>query len=278
MVNVFQLNKKYGEWAEKTIYEYFKSNKKISGLNIFYFGSQVSTRKKDLTDAPLRPDFILLNNDKIKMLQNKYSFNFDRPNLKKLFKTIKISEENKQILKENPEYWMTKVLDKEQLMKDIMGNVFCMIEVKSGFGLFNQTKYKQGKINIMLPIDFKKRIKKIQKRFKIKFQTYAVYVLLDKAYIANMNKMYSRAGKITEYSYERWGKSDVKKNKFRTLTFNKSHFFADVEGIVYGKENNLKLKAKPYIEIINGAVKFNLEMKPALLKKVNIDVIKNLLK
>jgi len=146
-----------------------------------------------------------------------------------------------------------------------------------GVGLFNQKKYKQEKLNVMLPLDFKDRIKKIQRTFKTKFKTYAVYVLLDKSYIANMNKMYGKDGEITEYSYEKRGKSDVKKNKFRTLTFNKSHFFADVKGIVYGRENNLKLKAKPHIEIINGAVKFNLKMSPAKLEKVNIKVIKNLI-
>ena len=276
MVNIFQLNKKYGEWAERTIYGYFKSHKKKNGLNIFYFGSQVSTRKKDLTDAPLRPDFILLRNGKIKILKNKYKFCFDRPNLKKLFELTKISEENKQFLKKNPEYWMTKILDKEQLTKDIIKNAFCMIEVKSGFGLFNKTKYKNEKLNIMLPLDFKKKIVRIQQKFNKKFQTYAIYVLLDRAYIANMKKIYSREGKISEYSYERRGMGDVKKEKFRTLTFNKSYFFADIKGVVYGKANNLKIKAKPYIEIINGSVKFNLKMKPAKLKKVNIDIVNKL--
>lgn len=275
MVNVFQLNKKYGEWAERTIYEYFKSNKKKNGIDIFYFGSQVSTKKKDVTDAPLRPDFILLRNDKIKHIQNEYGFNFNKPHLKKLFKIIKISEEDKQILKENPEYWMTKVPAIEPLMNDIVKNVFCMIEVKSGFSLFNEKKYKQEKLNIMLPLKFKERISKLQEIFNINFKTYAIYVLLDKAYLANMDKIYEE-GETTEYSYERRGKSDVKKEKFKTLTFNKSYFFADIEGIVYGKGNNLKLKAKPYIEIINGTVKFNLKMKPAKLKKVNIDVIKKL--
>lgn len=276
MVNVFQLNKRYGEWAEETIYNYFKSNKKRNGFDIFYFGSQVNTKKKDLTDAPPRPDFILLKNDKIKYLENKYKINFNKPNLKKLLKIIEISDENEKILKYNPKYWMTKTFDKEKLMKDIVKNVFCMIEVKSGFGLFDEKKYKQGKINIMLPLDFKKRILKIQRKFNANFETYAVYVLLDKCYIANMKKMYGVDGKISEYSYERRGQSDVKKNKFRTLTFNKSYFFADVEGIVYGRGSNKKLKAKPYIEVINGSVKFNLEMKPAKLKKVNIDVIKKL--
>ena len=162
-------------------------------------------------------------------------------------------------------------------MKNIMNDVFCMIEVKSGWGLFNQKQYNQKKANIMLPLDFKEKMLKIQKKFKTKFETYAIYVLLNKSYIANMKKMYSKAGKITEYSYGRYGESNVKKNKYRTLLFNKSHFFANVKGVVYGKGDNLKIKAKPYIEMVGTSVKFNLNIKPAKLEKVNIEVIKKLI-
>jgi hypothetical protein len=62
MVNIFQLNKRFGEWAERTVYGYFKRNRNELGLTIFYFGSQRATRKKDKTDAPKRPDFIIMNN------------------------------------------------------------------------------------------------------------------------------------------------------------------------------------------------------------------------
>lgn len=275
MVNTFQLTKKYGEWAERTVYNYFKNNRKKIKIDIFYFGSQVDTVKKDKTDAPQRPDFILIETKKVKKLERKYNLNFDNPNLKRLFNLAHLSKEDGQIITKNPEYWITRVLNKEDILKEIVKNVYCMIEVKSGFGLFNKEKYEEEKINVMLPIDFRNRVRKIQKKFYIKFNTYALYVLLDKAYIANMDKMYSRDGKITEFSFERRGKSDNKKNKYRTLTFNKSYFFADVKGIVLGKRK-IHLMAKPYIEIINGAIRFSLKMKPAKLKNVNIKVIKNL--
>ena len=225
MVNVFQMNKKYGEWAEKTIYNYFKGNSDKIKLDMFYFGSQRDTRKKDLTDAPSRPDFIILKNEKIKEMENRYGISFNNPDLLKLFNLIKISDEDKEILKQHPEYWMTKILDDEKIMKDIIKNIFCMIEIKSGFGLFNKKKYEKGKLNIMVAKDFKERIDKIQKKFSVKFNTYAIYVLLDRAYISNIEKIYGSDGADTEYSYERRGKNENKKQMFRTITFNKSDFF-----------------------------------------------------
>ena len=278
MVNTFQLNKKYGEWAENTIYQYFKSVKDKLGIDIFYYGSQVSTRKKDYTDAPIRPDFILLKKEDLERIETKYSLNFNKINLKNLFNLVNISDENKRFLEENPHFWMTKVLDKEDLMQDIVKNVHCMIEIKSGFGLFDQTKYEQERVNVMVPINFRERLNLIKQKFKKHFKTYAIYLLLDKAYIANVDTMF-KEGLVTQYSYERIGKSDVKKSSFQTLSFKKSHFFADIEGIVIRSENVLKLNeknAKPIIEIINGTVTFSLDMKPGILKNVNINIIQNL--
>ncbi|OGJ15724.1 hypothetical protein A3K73_04045 [Candidatus Pacearchaeota archaeon RBG_13_36_9] len=277
MVNVFQLNKKYGEWAERTIYDYFKANKKNNGFNIFYFGSQVNTRKKDTTNAPKRPDFILIRNKDVKQLEKKYGLNFDKLNLNQLSNLVGIVDDDKKILEKNPEYWMTKVLDNKKLMHDIIKNVYCMIEVKSGFRLFSQEKYDDEKLNVILPLDFRKRIRKIQKKFRVRFNTYAIYVLLDRAYIANMDKMYSPEGKNATYSYERQGKGENKKGKYRTLLFNKSYFLGDVSGVKVQGKRKIKLNAKPYIEIINGSVMFSLKMSPARLKNVEIKVIKNLL-
>ena len=152
-----------------------------------------------------------------------------------------------------------------------------MLEIKSGFALFDKKKYETERVNVMVPINFRKRVRRIQKTFHAKFKTYAIYVLLDKAYIANMDKMYSREGTITDFSFERMGQSDNKKNTYRTLTFKKSYFFADVVGIKIVGKQKIRLKALPYIEIINGKVTFSLKMKPAKLKNVNIKVIKNLM-
>ena len=140
----------------------------------------------------------------------------------------------------------------------------------------NKKKYEKGKLNIMVAKDFKERIDKIQKKFSVKFNTYAIYVLLDRAYISNIEKIYGSDGADTEYSYERRGKNENKKQMFRTITFNKSYHFADVIGIV-NKETK-GLNARAYFEISDGgAVKFSLDMKPAELENVNIKVITELM-
>jgi hypothetical protein len=275
-MNNFQLNKKYGEWAEKTIYKYFKTNIGKTGLNIFYFGSQVDTIKKDKSDAKSRPDFILLKTNKVKKLEKKYKIYFNKPNLNKLVKIANISIDDRNILNTRIEYWMTKVSNKEVLLRDIMNNSFCMLEIKSGFRMFDKTKYEQNKLNIIIPIDFNKQINNLNKIVDRNITTYVIYMLLDKAYIANIKRIQGGQGKTTEYSYERMGKSDVKKRLFRTLTFKHSYCFADIRGAISKKKNKVKVLAKPYIEVLNGAIKLNLNIKPSYLRNVNIDVIKKL--
>ena len=151
-----------------------------------------------------------------------------------------------------------------------------MLEIKSGWGVFNQEKYEEGRANIMLPIDFRRRIIEIQKRFKVRFKTYAIYVLLDRAYIANMERMFSREGSVTEYSFGRRGRSDNKKGKFRILPFNKSYFFADVIGAIIKKGDRTRIKAKPIIEEENGSIMLSLDIKPSKLRNVNTKIIKRL--
>ena len=212
------------------------------------------------------------------MLERKYGLKFDNINLNRLFKLIEISNGNKRILQEDKEYWITKVLDKEPLMRDIVKNTYCMIEVKSGFGIFNEEKYKKGKLNLMLPINFRRRVNIIQKRFNKRFPVYGIYVLLDRAYIANMEKIFNE-GQTTEYTYDRIGRSEVKHSKFKILPFNKSYLFGYVGGIIIKKNNIPRLipkNAKPIIEIINGAIRFSLKMKTGKLVKADLSIIRRL--
>lgn len=275
MVNTFQLNKKYAEWAERTVYNFFKRKRKKTGMDIFYFGSQVGTVKRDKSDAPTRPDFILLKNKHVKELERRYHLKFNNVPLRKLMTPFQLSRDDKISLKKNPEYWLTKIPDKEPLIRDLVKRSCCMLEIKSGFGIFNRDKYEQGRLNIMVPTDFKRRIRKMQKKFKVRFRTYAAYVMLDCAYIANMADI-CKNGSVVTYAHERMGTGEVKKDKYYALPFNKAHWFAKIKGVVVRGQKKLTLKAKPFFEINNGTIRFSLKMKLGKLKQVNKRVLKQL--
>ena len=277
MVNVFQLNKKYGEWAEGTFFKYLKDNKNKIGFNIFYYGSQVSTRKKDVSDATLRPDFIIIKTENVVKLEKKYGFNMDNPSIEKLKELFDLSKEDKKSIEENKEIWLTKIRDLTNFMKDLVRLAHCRVEIKSGFGFFVEKKYKKGKYNIIVDSRFKDRIDKLNDRFKRKLKTYVIYIQLNKVFIAELDKIFGEDGKEIERLYERRGTSDINRVKTQNLNFLKSYEFADVEGIVKEiKKEEYKINAKPYVEIIGGSVKFNLDMDLGKLTNVQINIIKEL--
>jgi len=276
MANLFQLNKKYGEWAENTVFRYFKKNRNKIGLDIFYYGSQVATRKKDTSDAPLRPDFIILKIKDVKFLEKKYGLNFNNINLTRLKRLFIFDDETRFFIKANPQFWLTKVLDKTKFMKDFVSRTHCRIEIKSGFGFFVQERYEKGQYNIIVGNDFKQRINALNKKFKKKLKTYVAYVQLNKVFIANLNKIFSKEGEMIERFYERRGTAGINKVKTQNLNFLKSYEFADVRGIVNEKNGEYSVNAKPFIEIVGGSVRFNLEMHPGTLKNVKMEIIKEL--
>jgi len=267
MVNTFQMNKKYAEWAERTVYNYFKRKRKGLGLDIFYFGSQVGTVKKDTGDAPLRPDFIFIKNKSVRVLEKKYQFKFNEIKISRLKKIVTLTPEACSELEQFPEYWLTKILDKEPILRDVVRNAHCMLEIKSGFWIFDQKKYDDDNLNIIVPLDFDHRINRLKKKFKTRFKVYAAYILLDRAYIANVRNI------------RKWEKASFggRETKDRILPFRKSHFFGNVLGAVQHKNGKPKILGKPFIEVENSAVRFSLKMPRARMSKVNVRVIKNLL-
>ncbi len=276
MANLFQLNKKYGEWAENTIFRYFKENKNKINLDIFYYGSQVATRKKDASDVPLRPDFIILKTEDIKFLEKKYDLDFDNINSIKLGKLFDFDDGTLRYIKENPQFWLTKILDKTNFMKDLISKAHCRLEIKSGFGFFVEKRYEKGQYNIIVGSDFRERMNTLDLRFNKKIKTYVAYVQLNKVFIANLNKIFSKEGEMIERLYERRGTTGINKVKTQNLNFLKSYEFADVEGVVQEENGEYSVKAKPYIEIVGGSVRFNLEMPPGTLKNVKIEIIREL--
>lgn len=278
MANLFQLNKKYGEWAENTVFHYFKENRNIIGLDIFYYGSQIATKKKDTTDAPLRPDFIILTTQDIEFLERKYKLDFNKVNLKKIKQLFNLDNESFNFIIEHPQFWLTKILDNTKFMKDFVSKAHCRLEIKSGFGFFVQKKYEKGQYNIIVESDFKERMSALDKRFNQKLKTYVAYVQLNKVFIAELNKIFSKEGEEILRLYERRGTADINKVKTQNLNFLKSYEFADVKGIVEEKNGEYVVKAKPYIEIISNAVRFNLDIPLGILQNVKIDIIKDLKK
>jgi len=276
MANLFQLNKKFGEWAENTVFHYFKENKDTIGLDIFYYGSQVATRKKDTTDAPLRPDFIILKNSDVKFLEKKYNLDFNKINTKQIQKLFNLDEESFNFIQEYSQLWLTKILDKTEFMKDLVSKAHCRLEIKSGFGFFVQKKYEKGQYNIIVGSDFKERMSVLDRRFNRRLKTYVAYVQLNKVFIAELNKIFSKKGEVIVRLYERRGTADINRVKTQNLNFLKSYEFADVEGVVEEKNGEYFVKAKPFIEIVSGAVRFNLDMPPGILKNVKIEIIQNL--
>jgi hypothetical protein len=267
MVNVFQLQQEYARWAERTVYSYFKGRHRKLGFDIFYFGSQVGTRKKDKGDAPLRPDFIFIKNKNIKVLEKKYRIKFNNVSINRLKKIVELTPDDCSYLKQFPEYWLTKMLDKELLLRDIVKNAHCMLEIKSGFWIFDQEKYDTDKLNIILPLNFDKRMKKIKIKFKTRFSVYAAYILLDKAYIVKVK------------NFKNWKKHSFggRQIKDKVLPFRKSHFFGNILGAVKYKNGKPKIIGKPIIEVEKGAVRLSLKMPISKMNKVNVRVIKNLL-
>ncbi|MBU3918837.1 hypothetical protein KKC63_02955 [Patescibacteria group bacterium] len=276
MANLFQLNKKYGEWAEDIVFRYFRDNQDEIGLCAFYYGSQVSTRKKDITDAPIRPDFIILKTKDIKFLEKKYGLNFNNINLGQLRKLFKLDDETFNFIQENPQFWLTKILDETEFMKNLVSRAHCRLEIKSGFGFFLEKKYEKGQYNIIVGSDFKKRMNKLDRKFGKKLKSYVVYVQLNKVFIATLGKIFGKHGEEIIRLYERRGLSSINKVKTQNLNFLKSYKFADVEGVVKEKKGEYFVKAKPYIEIINGTVRFNLKMPSAFLKNVKIGIVEEL--
>ena len=267
MVNTFQLNKKYAEWAERTVYNYFKKKHNQIGVDIFYFGSQVGTVKRDKGDAPLRPDFIFLKNKDVRYLEKKYKINFNNIKIANLKKILKLDNTTYDDLKKFPEHWMTKILDRESMMKDIIKRTHCMLEIKSGFWIFDKIKYDNDNLNIILPLDFDKRIRRIKKKFKTNFKVYAAYILLDKAYIANTKDV------------RKWERASFggRETEDRILSFRKSYFFGNIIGAVRYANKKPIILGKPFIEVEKGAVRFSLKMPPARMTNVNVSVIKKLL-
>lgn len=267
MVNTFQLNKEYAEWAERTVYNYFKRRRNQLGLDIFYFGSQVGTVKKDRGDAPLRPDFIFLKNKDIRVLEKRYKINFNNIRINHLKKIVGLTRETCENLEKFPEYWITKILDKEPILYDIVKRTHCMLEIKSGFWIFDQKKYDNDKLNIILPLDFNTKIKKIKEKFKTRFKVYATYILLDKAYIANTKN-------VKNWERASFGGRETEDN---ILSFRKAYFFGNIVGAVHYTKKKPVILGKPFIEIENGAVRFSLKMPPAKMTNVNVQIIRNLM-
>ncbi|MCX6759003.1 MAG: hypothetical protein NT012_00310 [Candidatus Nealsonbacteria bacterium] len=276
MANLFQLNKKYGEWAENTVFHYFKENRDKIGLDVFYYGSQVATRKKDTTDAPLRPDFIIVKTQNVKFLEKKYNLDFNNIDAERIKELFNLNEDSFNFIKDNPHLWLTKILDKTKFMKDLVSKAHCRLEIKSGFGFFVQKRYEKGQYNIIVGSDFQKRMNVLNRRFNCKLKTYVAYVQLNKVFIAELNKIFGKGGESIVRLYERRGTSDINKVNTQNLNFLKSFEFADVEGVVEEKNGEYSVKAKPYIEIVGGTVRFNLDMPPGILKNVIIEIIKNL--
>ncbi len=277
MVNVFQLNKKYGEWAEGTFYKYFKDNKNEIGLDIFYYGSQVSTRKKDVSDATLRPDFIIIKIENTEELKKKYDFDMNNPDIDKLEELFNLSKEDIKLIQENRNIWLTKIKDDTDFMKDLIKLAHCRVEVKSGFIFFVDKKYQKRQYNIIVDSKFRNRIDELNNKFNKKLKTYVVYVMLNKVFIAEFDKIFGEDGEEIERLYERRGTKDINRVKTQNLNFLKSYEFADVEGIVKKiRKDEHKVNAKPNIEVVGGSVKFNLDMDLGKLSNIKIDIIKEL--
>lgn len=277
MPNLFQLNKKYSEWAEGTFFKYLKENKNKVGLDIFYYGSQVATRKKDISDAPLRPDFIVLKIENVKKLNSKYKIDMDDPDINRLKDLLDLSNEDIEIIKGNKHLWLTKVKDSLGFMKDLVKSAHCRVEIKSGFGFFIEEKYKKGQYNIIVDSKFKERVDNLNDKFKIKLKTYIAYIQLNKVFIAELDKVFGKDGEEIERLYERRGTKDINRVKTQNLNFLKSFEFADIEGIVEKtKEGEYKVNAKPYVEIVNSSVRFNLYMDLGKLNNVKIEILKEL--
>jgi hypothetical protein len=276
MANLFQLNKKYGEWAENTIFHYFKDNKDTIGLDAFYYGSQIATRKKDITEARLRPDFIVFKTQDVKFLEKKYDLDFNNIDAERITKIFRLDEESFNFIKDNPYLWLTKISDETEFMRELVSKAHCRLEIKSGFNFFVPKKYEKGQYNIIVGSDFKQRMDILDNRFNRKIKTYVAYVQLNKVFIAELNKIFGKDGESIIRLYERRGTSDINKVNTQNLNFLKSFEFADVEGVIEEENREYIIKAKPYIEIVNGSIRFNLDMPPCTLRNVKIEIIQNL--
>lgn len=195
----FQIAKKIGKWAEDLLSNYFKTNCREIGFDIFEYGSKVIATKRNLTGAGDRPDFIVLP---VKFI---CSLNID------------LNKKDLTILNDN-----------DELLRNIVSNAHCFIEMRSSMRYFKQEKYDQEALNFILE---EKRIEQLynwKARVKAKQPVLITWALLDKMYIVSLDKIL-KYGKIESRTYGRIGREAKVINTYN-LPFKKTHFFADIEG------------------------------------------------